>query len=574
MSDPSSLILLLAGLLAPPTVGSLDPAGAVAGGGGFSLTVDGSEFRRNAVVLWNGDERPTTWVSGNRLRALVTAADIARPGSVEVRVLTRGAKGGRSGPAAFVIAGPTTTAAAPSNPVPAVSSVTPSTAPAGGERFRVIVNGAGFVAGATVQWNGSARETTRHGATQLSAIIPAGDLVAAGSAIVTVYNPPPGGGSSAGQVIRILHAAPVVSSLSPATVVAGGGDLTITVAGRNFIRTAQAYWNDQARPTTFGGPAALQLSLPAADLRVPGAGQITVVTTVGQSVMRSAPVAFTISLPPQIIVTATPQLELSRFHVGGETNPAFVTAGVAVPVYAAVIGMVPTHYRIAGTAQFFGAQWQPAGRALSYTFSAGTTGPRTLWLQFRFGEGSGVTLSAVASDAVEVVPPYSTAGVTPAHFGLATNERVRLECTPGQVMTGLHGTSGVWLDNIGLVCAGQTGGYAYGAVYGGLVAPESFEQQCPEGLVPGGILLQTSAVSRALLTRPIVVCARTPPGIGESFDVARAMAVAGERETSGSGIRCPESAFPVGLEVFLTRVVVTGQRGVSALGLLCARLRE
>jgi hypothetical protein len=574
MPDPSSLVLLLAALLGPPAVGSLSPSSAAAGGGGFTLTVAGTEFRRNAVVLWNGDARPTIWVSETRLQATIGAADIALPGSVEVRVLTRGAKGGRSAPAAFTVTGTAIAATAPANPVPAVSSLAPSTALAGADAMRLIVTGGGFAAGATVQWNGASRPTTRHSSTEVSAVIPGTDLAAVGSARVTVLNPSPGGGSSAELVMRILHAAPVVSSLTPATVVAGGGDLTIAIAGQNFIRGAQVQWNNLARPTTFVGPTTLRVSVPAADLRSAGAAQVTVVTTVGQSAMRSAPVQFVIGLPPQIVVTATPQLEISRFYVGGEANPAWVTAGRPAPLHALVNGVAPTHYRAGENAQLSGAQWQAAGSALSYTFPAGTTGPRTLWLQFRFGDGSTATLSGIASDAVEVVPPYSTAGLSPEYYGAGTSERVRLECTPGQVMTGVHGASGLWLDNVGLVCADRKGGFAYTAIYGGLGAPASFDVRCPLGSAPGELGLFTSGVWSGFLGKPVTACPQTPPGIGQGFDVARAVAVAGERETFEEGVHCPAGAFPVGLDVYLSRLPVTGQRGVSALGLLCARLRE
>ena len=570
-----SLVLLVAGLLAPPTVTSLDPSTAVAGGAGFTLAVTGTEFRRNSVVLWNGAERPTTWISETRLDAAITAADIARPGSVEVRVYARGAKGGQSAPEAFTVTTGTTATTAgivPDNPIPSIASFAPTTAAAGGERFRLIVGGGGFAAGAVLRWNGVARATTRHSSTSLSALIDRADIAAVGSAKVSVLNPAPGGGASAEQMIRVLHLAPQVSALSPAMVVAGSGDIVVTIAGRNFIRTAQAYWNGAVRSTVFVGPAALRVTVPASDLRSSGSAQVTVITTVGESAMRSAPVAFTIALPTQPTTTATPQLVVSRFHVGGEANPAWVTAGEAVPLHVLVTGVAPTHYRVAENAQLTGAMWRATTAPPTYTFAAGSAGQRTLWYQVRFGDGPAATHSAVVSDAVEVVPPYSTAGVTPQTFGFVTTERVRLECPAGQVLSGIHGSSGLWLDNVGPVCADERGPYAYTAVYGG-VAPEKFFVHCPQGYGAGAIGLRKSGFWEFALERPRIPCTRNPAGVGWTFDVARAVAVAGERETFEEGVHCPDGAFPVGLEVFLVRGALTGARGVSALGLLCARLR-
>jgi len=50
------------------------------------LTVDGSDFRHDSSVSWNGSLRVTTFVSSHQLKAAITAADIAQPGMVLVLV--------------------------------------------------------------------------------------------------------------------------------------------------------------------------------------------------------------------------------------------------------------------------------------------------------------------------------------------------------------------------------------------------------------------------------------------------------------------------------------------------------
>lgn len=71
-----------------------------------TLTVDGSGFVRRSVVRWNGADRPTTYISGARLSAALTAADLAAPGSAEVTVFTRPSGRGLSAPATALIAAP------------------------------------------------------------------------------------------------------------------------------------------------------------------------------------------------------------------------------------------------------------------------------------------------------------------------------------------------------------------------------------------------------------------------------------------------------------------------------------
>ena len=87
--------------------------------------------------------------------------------------------------------------AAQTNPVPFLNNPTvPAAAVPGGTAFTLAVNGAGFVNGATILWNGSSRQTTFVSGTQLTAAIFASDIATANLISVTVSNPSPGGGVS------------------------------------------------------------------------------------------------------------------------------------------------------------------------------------------------------------------------------------------------------------------------------------------------------------------------------------------------------------------------------------------
>jgi 6-phosphogluconolactonase len=120
--------------------------------------------------------------------------------------------GGGSGGGSQQSAQPTSSGAQPvssgssPNPVPTIIALAPSCAPAG-EQFidgvdnqLTVIGPTGepnFVAGSVVRWNGSDRPTTSNGSINaLSAQISASDIAAAGTAVVTVFNPAPGGGSS------------------------------------------------------------------------------------------------------------------------------------------------------------------------------------------------------------------------------------------------------------------------------------------------------------------------------------------------------------------------------------------
>ncbi len=89
------------------------------------------------------------------------------------------------------------------NPVPTVTSVTPTAVVAGDPGFTLTVNGSNFVFESVVRWNGADRPTTFVSTGKLTASIPASDLLTAGTADVTVASPTPGGGISGAQTFHI-----------------------------------------------------------------------------------------------------------------------------------------------------------------------------------------------------------------------------------------------------------------------------------------------------------------------------------------------------------------------------------
>ncbi len=99
-------IVVDASMSAVPVVTSLSPGQAIAGGGGFMLSVGGSGFASSSGVLWNGASRPTTFVSSTELRAAVSSSDIAAAGVAQVAVQTPPPGGGTSAALAFTIKAP------------------------------------------------------------------------------------------------------------------------------------------------------------------------------------------------------------------------------------------------------------------------------------------------------------------------------------------------------------------------------------------------------------------------------------------------------------------------------------
>ena len=133
------------------------------------------------------------------------AAPASDPGTWTIRVLWNGSS-------LFSVNFAIQSASTPSPP--AITSLSPSSAPAGGPSVAVTITGTGFVSGAVAQWNGLSLTTSYINATTVTAQITAADLISPGSGQVTVINPTgPASNSlpfivSSGSALQFLTVAP------------------------------------------------------------------------------------------------------------------------------------------------------------------------------------------------------------------------------------------------------------------------------------------------------------------------------------------------------------------------------
>ncbi len=169
----------------------------------------------------------------------------------------------------------------PSNPIPILSGVNPTSALQGETGFTLTANGSNFVNGSVVRWNGADRTTTFVNSNTLEAQITAADLATAGAALVSVFTPAPGGGTSGTQNFTINPNAtpnpvPATSGLAPNTATAGSPQFTLTVNGSNFATGAVVRWNGANRTTTFVNAGQLTATIAAADIAAAGTASVTV----------------------------------------------------------------------------------------------------------------------------------------------------------------------------------------------------------------------------------------------------------------------------------------------------------
>jgi IPT/TIG domain len=73
-----------------PNIAAIMPNTMAAGSAAFTLTVNGTGFAGNSVVVWNSTNMATSFVSGQQLTAQIPAAQLATAGMASVHVNTPG----------------------------------------------------------------------------------------------------------------------------------------------------------------------------------------------------------------------------------------------------------------------------------------------------------------------------------------------------------------------------------------------------------------------------------------------------------------------------------------------------
>jgi len=381
-----------------PTLSSLSPTGATAGGAAFTLIVKGRHFVAGSVVRWNGSDRATTFASTGQLYAAITAADQAAARSVPVTVFTPAPGGGTSSVKSFTVMAPPAAPAPSPLPVPVASGLSPASASSGTAGLTLVVNGSNFVASSIVRWNGADRATTFISATELRATIAAADLTTVRTVPVTVFTPAPGGGTSASKSFSVttpqfvpvpqpsLLAAPLNLSVTAPVTDASGATFTVAwagVSGATSYRYSAAFSDGTAaQQGTVSGLLSFQLRMPYHVSGAASGGFVCVrsVNATGQSADQSC---LTLTVPARPAAPApTPQAPSAPPAMPGNPSVNLATADTGGVTFAIT--------------------WGSASGATSYRYVAA------------FNDGSGLQQGAVASPSLQLRMPYHWSG---AAFG-------------------------------------------------------------------------------------------------------------------------------------------------------------
>jgi outer membrane protein assembly factor BamB len=284
------------------TLTNISPSGAIAGGASFTLTLTGTNFSKNSVVIFNQSVQPTTFVSPTQLTATIDASMLvtAETGSVTVE---------SSGQANAQVSAALPLLVLAPGPDPTVTSLAPSSAIVGSSGFTLTVNGANFTIGSVVLWGGTPLTTNLVSPNQLTASVSASQIASIGTTPVSVqaYSNPSAPISNAVNFTVAPVPPLTLNSVFPSVITAGGSDLTLTAVGLSFAPNAVIQWNGTALATSQVSSTVIRATVPATDIATAGAASVTVQNPSGTAVTSAAlPVSIQNPAPDAVAVQITP----------------------------------------------------------------------------------------------------------------------------------------------------------------------------------------------------------------------------------------------------------------------------
>jgi hypothetical protein len=279
-----------------PVITGLNPTFGYAGGPAFTITASGINFVAGSTLMWGTTALTTTLVSSSQLTAIVPPELTALSAAVRVTVMN---PGGAQSYLEF---------AAIYRVEPVLSAISPSSVNAGDPSVSITATGIGFVAGDGLTFNGTGFPSTWQSSTTLTGAIPASLVITPGTASIQVINLDNQTVSRSLTLTILPGPIPQVTSLSPASWIAGGAAFTLTVNGAGFSSGATVRWNATALSTTFVSGSQLQALVPANLLAVAGNANITVANPQGAA---SAGAAFPVvpSSGPAVTTAAPDQVD-------------------------------------------------------------------------------------------------------------------------------------------------------------------------------------------------------------------------------------------------------------------------
>jgi hypothetical protein len=267
---------------------------------------------------------------------------------------------------------------------------------------------------------------------------------------------------------------PVLSSVSPAQVYAGGPAYTMQLTGSGFTSASTVLINGNPRSTTYVNGTTLTCQVTAADIAT--VGQLDVqVTTPAPGGGTSSQLAVSIQAPPSLTLSASPaSVSVAQNGSGASTISLTDVGGFTGTVALAASGLP------SGVTASFAAGTTAGTQVL--TLSASSTaalgGPVTVTIT---GTSGALSATTTVSLTVTAEPTFGPSGVTGSNGAITVNPGATTGNTSTISVAGTNGYSGT----VNLSCS---------------ISPTAANDPASCSLSPASVTLNGSTAQTSMLT--------------------------------------------------------------------------
>jgi hypothetical protein len=371
----------------PPAITSINPSSAATGSSSAPLNVAGENFAAGSTISWtapNGFQTSITpsLLQAAQIAATVPAALLTTPGTAQVAIASP--SGVLSNTAAFTISAPNW-----------ITSVSPSSAPAGAAAAQLTLAGPFFSGTPTVTWvspGGQAIVLTP------SQILPQQITVSVPGTLLQTPGFAQVGVTGSNQLRFTINTGTGI--VNPSTVLHGSTDTPITVTGASLFGSGSTIrWTRPDGKTTTITPRLVQDAqiaaiVPAALLTTPGTAQVAIADPSG--ILSSPSLPFTISSPLSI-TGLTPNSQTA-----GSTNTLITVTGAAALTSGTTVTWTDPNGQVTNLGGMITAAQIAATVSASLLSSPGTA-------QVGLVDGSGVLSNQLPFN----VTPFNISSVNP-----------------------------------------------------------------------------------------------------------------------------------------------------------------
>jgi hypothetical protein len=289
-----------------PLIASVTPSFAAVGALGPTLVVKGTSFSASSVIRTDSTQLATTYFSDSELHAALPNDALSVATTLHISVQTPAPGGGVSQVLPFEVR----------NPMPALTTLTPSSALAGATDTSLTISGSSFAPMASVFFDATSLTVSNEATDTITTTIPASLLTVSGSHNITVVNATPGGGTSNAISFTVTNPNVVITSVTPSLATVGDGSKPIAIVGTGFVSATTIAFNGTTVPSTFTDSSHIAATLGAALFANPGNFPV-VATNPAPGGGVSAPATFQVQNPVPQISNLSPN---TVFYDAGNTT--------------------------------------------------------------------------------------------------------------------------------------------------------------------------------------------------------------------------------------------------------------